>query len=105
MRQMIEHEDFPLSTVLYYRIGGTARLFLEAKGRDDVYRALDVVARRGIGRLVVVGLGSNLLFPDGLFDGAVVQVAAPGTPQIRVVGAGLVEAYAGVSLDDVIGFG
>jgi len=103
--RMIEREDFPLSTVLYYRIGGTARLFLEARGRDDVYRALEAISRRRLDRLVVVGLGSNLLFPDGLFEGAVLQVAAPGLPQIRLAGPGLVEAYAGVSLDDVIGFG
>jgi UDP-N-acetylmuramate dehydrogenase len=102
---MIEREDFPLSTVLYYKIGGTARLFLEATGRDDVYRALEVVARRQLGRLVVVGLGSNLLFPDGVFEGAVLQIAAPGTPQIRLAGPGRVEAFAGVSLDDVVAFG
>ncbi len=102
---MIEREDFALSTVLYYKIGGTARLFLEAAGRDDVCRALEAVARRRLDRLVVVGLGSNLLFPDGVFEGAVLQIAAPGTPQIRLAGPGRVEAFAGVSLDDVIAFG
>lgn len=102
---MNEREDFPLSTVLYYKIGGTARLFLEARGIDDVYRALEAVARRQLGRIVVVGLGSNLLFPDGVFEGAVLQIAAPGTPQIRVSSPGRVEAFAGVSLDDVIAFG
>jgi UDP-N-acetylmuramate dehydrogenase len=91
--------------VLYYKIGGTARLFLEASGRDGVYRALEAVSRRRLERLVVVGLGSNLLFPDGVFEGAVLQIAAPGTPQIRLAGSGQVEAFAGVSLDDVVAFG
>ncbi len=102
---MITHEHFPLSSVLYYRIGGTARYLLEAHGRDDVLDALEFVSAHRIPRLVVVGLGSNLLFPDGPFDGAVLRiVAAAGARQMRGVGEGMVEAFAGESLDDVINF-
>lgn len=102
---MIKHERYPLSEVLYYRIGGAARYLLEARSRDDVLEALDFVRANAIDRLVVVGLGSNLLFPDGLFDGAVLRIAAEGDPQIQEKGEGLVQAFAGEELDTLINFG
>jgi len=102
---MIKRERFPLSSILYYRIGGTARFLLEASTRDDVFEALDFVRANGIPRLVVVGLGSNLLFPDGPFDGAVLRIGSGGQRQVREVEEGLVEAFAGEGLDDVVRFG
>lgn len=102
---MIKHEYYPLSTILYYRIGGTARFLLESHNRDDILEALDFVAANDIDRLIVVGLGSNLLFPDGLFDGAVLRITAGDTPQINQVGDGLVESFAGETLDGVINIG
>jgi len=104
-RDMIKHENFPLSSLLYYKIGGTARYLLEASSREDLQEAMEYVASNRIDRLMVVGLGSNLLFPDGLFDGAVIRIAAGPLPQLRDLGNGLVEAFAGESLDDVITFG
>ncbi|MGE5619819.1 MAG: UDP-N-acetylmuramate dehydrogenase [Sphingomonadaceae bacterium] len=102
---MVKHEQFPLSEILYYRIGGVARFLLEAQKREDVLEALHFVQANAIDRLVVVGLGSNLLFPDGPFDGAVLRIATQGTPQIREMGEGLVQAFAGEELDTVINFG
>jgi len=102
---MIVHEYFPLSAILYYRIGGIARFVLEARSRDDILAAIEFVRGSKIDRLVVVGTGSNILFPDGLFDGAVLRIVAGGTRQIRETGDSLVEAFAGESLDDVISFG
>jgi len=102
---MIKHENFPLSTILYYRIGGTARFLLEAFHREDVLRAIDFASAQRVERLVVVGLGSNLLFPDGHFDGAVLRIMSAGPHQIRAAGNGLVDVFAGETLDDVIGFG
>ena len=102
---MIKHEHFPLSTILYYRIGGVARFLLEAVSREDVLEAIEFARSSGVDRLVVVGLGSNLLFPDGLFDGAVLRIAGSKARQIREPEPGLVEAFAGEELDNVIGFG
>ncbi|MGI5834967.1 MAG: UDP-N-acetylmuramate dehydrogenase [Chloroflexota bacterium] len=102
---MIKHEYFPLSTILYYRIGGTARFLLEAHSRDDVLEALDYLSANNIQRLIVVGLGSNLLFPDGLYDGAVLRITGGDAPQIGRVGDGLIESFAGETLDEVIKYG
>ncbi len=102
---MIKHENFPLSTVLYYGIGGTARFLLEAGGEEDILRALEFIRDHRVERLIVVGLGSNLLFPDDFFDGAVLRITSPAEPRIRDLGDGLVQAYAGEELDRVINFG
>ncbi len=102
---MIKLENFPLSTILYYGIGGTARFLLEANGRGDVFEALDFVRASGIEKLVVVGHGSNLLFPDGPFDGAVLRMVAGESRRMREVGPGLLQAFAGESLGDLIDFG
>ncbi len=102
---MIEHQNFPLSTVVYYRIGGTARFLLEASSENDVLRALDFVRANRVERLIVVGLGSNMLFPDDPFDGAVLRLTSAAEPQIRDLQGGLVRAFAGEELDRVITFG
>jgi UDP-N-acetylmuramate dehydrogenase len=102
---MIKHENFPLSSLLYYRIGGTARYLLEAHSSKDLQDAVEFVAANRIDRVMAVGLGSNLLFPDGVFDGAVIRIATGPERQIRDLGNGLVESFAGESLDDVISFG
>lgn len=96
------HEFFPLSTILYYRIGGQARFLLEARSEPDVLEAVEFVRSHGIGRMVVVGDGANLLFPDGLFDGAVLRLTSGPAPQIAEVGEGLVDAFGGEELGDVI---
>lgn len=102
---MIAHTNFPLSTVLYYGIGGTARFLLEAESEEDILEALDFVRDNRIERLIVVGLGSNLLFPDDPFDGAVLRITSSGKPQLRDLQAGRVQAFAGEDLDHVISFG
>lgn len=101
---MIRHEDFPLSTILYYRIGGRARYLLEAAHREDVLEALDFVRTSGIDRLMVVGHGSNLLFPDEDFDGAVLRITTGDHRHLLEVEQGLVEAFAGESMDDLISY-
>lgn len=102
-------EYAPLAGLLYYKIGGQARYLLTAGSKEDVQQALDFVRKNDIQRLIVVGLGANLLFPDGLFDGAVLRVAQPEKPDIREISRGvsepneeLVESFAGQTLDDVI---
>ncbi|MCL4369443.1 MAG: UDP-N-acetylmuramate dehydrogenase [Chloroflexi bacterium] len=102
---MIKHEHFPLSAILYYRIGGTARFLLEASSVADVFQAVEFVRANAIERLMVVGLGSNLLFPDGLFDGCVLRMSPGPQRQVRELGKGLLGSFAGEELDHVITFG
>lgn len=102
---MVTHHNYPLSELLYYRIGGKARYVLEAKNRDDILEALDFVKKNKIEQFLVVGLGSNLLLPDSDFDGAVIWFCKPETQDIAIDSSGLVSAFAGQTLDDLIQFG
>jgi UDP-N-acetylmuramate dehydrogenase len=101
---MIYQQFFPLASVLYYGIGGTARHMLTANSSADVLRALDFVRGNRIERTIVAGLGSNLLFPDGLFDGAVLRIVGSEEPQVARASDGVVTAFAGEELDTVIAY-
>ncbi len=99
---MTVHEDYSLSKVLWYRIGGTARYFLEARNRQDIEEAVKFVKERNIKNVFVCGSGSNLIFSDDYFDGAVIMIARTvGTPDISVTDTTLT-SFAGQTLDDVI---
>ncbi|HVB65693.1 MAG TPA: hypothetical protein VNE17_13235, partial [Nitrolancea sp.] len=65
---MIISRDVTLSNVLWYRIGGEARYLLEVRDRDDLSQAIDFVEQQRPARVLVVGLGANLLMPDHYFD-------------------------------------
>ena len=96
------HRDFPLSQVLWYRIGGTARFLLDVGSAEDVLRAVEFVEAERPARVFVAGLGSNLIFTDDYFDGAVVRVASRGADGVGSPEPGVIEAFGGVVLDDVI---
>ncbi len=102
---MVIHRDFPLSEILYYKIGGKARYVLEAKNRDDILEALTFIRKNNIHNFLVVGLGSNLLMQDADFDGVIIWLSKPDTQDISLTPEGLVQAFAGQTLDDLIQFG
>ncbi len=65
-------EQEALSRWSTYRIGGTATMFTPANA-EDVAVALQQCNRRGI-PWFALGLGSNLLFPDGGLDALVIRL-------------------------------
>jgi UDP-N-acetylmuramate dehydrogenase len=65
-------EAEPLARYSTYRIGGPATVLLPANG-EDVARAVVFAAARNI-PWFVVGLGSNLLFPDEGLDALVIRL-------------------------------
>ena len=85
----------PLAARTTLRVGGSARLYAEPAGVDDLRRLLQAAAARGIPHFIL-GRGSNLIVPDAGVDGLVLSFSHPvwsrGEPQpdgsIRV-GAGL----------------
>ncbi len=98
------HEDFLLANVLWYKIGGKARYFLECTSRQDIEEALHFIREKNIKRLFICGQGTNLIFSDEYFDGAVIQISAnPGESTLRVAG-NEVTAFAGIILGDVIDY-
>ena len=67
--------DAPLGALSTYRVGGAAGLLVEVGSLDDL-RCLAQVAARESWRVLVVGLGSNLLVADAGFDGVALRLGA-----------------------------
>lgn len=100
---MTIHQNLSLSELLFYRIGGTASYVLEVKSAGDVQEACDFIQKNNIASWMVVGLGTNLLMHDGNFDGAIIWMTKPDSPDITI-SEGLISAYAGQTLDDLVQF-
>lgn len=98
--------DIPVSQMLWYQIGGNAKYVLQCENREDVLEAIEFIKQKYIGKVVVCGTGSNIIFTDNYFDGAVIQITFPEhkAPDVHMTNDGLIEAFAGVRLSDVILF-
>lgn len=96
-------KDFPLKDTLWYKIGGTVKYLITCKSREDILQAFEYIQKNTIKKIFIVGLGSNLLFSDDDFDGAVIQLKAD-MGNIRFSDDGLIEVFAGVLVDDLIKF-
>ncbi len=97
----IEH-DFPLSEVLWYKIGGNAKTFIQAFSYDDLKQAVHYINSNDYRRFFICGSGSNLIFTDDPFDGVVLKIGQSNEGEIQVLPHGQIRAYAGVTLDKVI---
>lgn len=95
------HNDFDLSQVLWFRIGGKAKYFIQCETREDIFEALDFMEEKKPNRLFICGQGSNLIFTDEYFDGLVIQIKAPAQPKIEINGTE-VTVFAGETLDTLI---
>lgn len=98
------HKEFPLSQILWYKIGGTASFLLEVSSKEDIVKAFDFIEKNKIGKYYVLGFGSNLLFSDDYYDGVVIRFVHPQESSIILTKNGLVEAFAGEILDNIIVF-
>ncbi len=65
----------PLAEHTTFRVGGRADVFYEPQSLEGLVGALELCRRLGL-RYVVVGNGSNVLFPDRGFRGVVLSTAA-----------------------------
>ncbi len=96
--------DFTLSDILWYKIGGKAKYFIDCSTREDILQSVDLLDKNNVGRVFVCGLGSNLIFTDEYFDGAVIRVVNEENNAIFQNNDGHIEAFAGEILDKVIKF-
>ncbi|MBE6707755.1 MAG: UDP-N-acetylmuramate dehydrogenase [Ruminococcaceae bacterium] len=65
-------EDEPLSLHSTFRIGGNAKVFVMPSTEEQLSMAVMLAITSGI-RYYVIGKGSNIVFPDEGFDGAVIS--------------------------------
>jgi UDP-N-acetylmuramate dehydrogenase len=88
-------ENEAMSDHTTFRIGGPADVYMEPATEDAFVRVMEETAKRNI-RTMVIGRGSNLLFDDAGFRGAVISTAR--LRSIRVEG-NVLYAGAGASLN------
>lgn len=93
-------EGEPLARHTTFRVGGPARWFLAPKSPEETALALKVCARHGV-RPFCLGNGSNLLAPDGGYDGVILSTA--GLDRLERRGNG-VYAGSGVLLPRIANF-
>ena len=96
------YNDFPLDKILWYKIGGKAKTFIQASNSEDLKEALEFIVNNEFSRIFICGLGSNLIFSDANFDGVVLQIVSTGKPEVELLPDGRVKAFGGVVFDHVI---
>lgn len=69
-----------------FKIGGTTRLMVLPETTESLCRAISLAMELGV-RFVVIGSGSNILFADEGFDGAV--ICTKQLKRIRLIGSKL----------------
>ncbi len=66
--------DEPMAQHTTYKVGGSARAFIKLSNVESLSATLDYVSSKHI-PFLVIGNGSNVLFSDADFEGAVLQLA------------------------------
>lgn len=97
-------QDFPISELTNYKIGGKARYVLECENKEDVLQALDFIDKNNILQIFVMGLGTNLLFNDEKFDGVIIKIVRSQNNLISLTSDGYVSSFAGELVDNLIQF-
>jgi UDP-N-acetylmuramate dehydrogenase len=70
-------ENVPLAPLTTFKVGGSARYFVQAEGYDDVLFAVEY-ARSNHLPLFILGGGSNLVISDAGWPGMVLKIAVKG---------------------------
>ncbi|MDH3493184.1 MAG: UDP-N-acetylmuramate dehydrogenase [Acidobacteriota bacterium] len=93
-------EKVPLAPFTTFRVGGVARLFVEARTEADIE---SVFSENKAANIFVLGGGSNVLISDKGFDGIVLKIATSGV-EIGNVGPdkAVVTAAAGEDWDELV---
>ena len=68
-------ENEPLAPKSTFRIGGNARLFITPQNSEQFESALSAVRNADI-PFFIIGGASNLVFPDGTYQGAIISTQA-----------------------------
>ena len=94
--------DVPLGEKSTFRIGGPAALFIQPDSREQIAMALTFASREGI-PLMVLGAGSNILFADEGYPGAVLHLGG-AFAQISRDGKDIISCQTGAKLSELCEF-
>ena len=76
-------ENEPLSKHTYFKIGGPAKLYFEAKTTDDLVSAIKIAIQTKT-PFVVLGSGANVLVSDNGFNGLLIKNKSTKTPKKKI---------------------
>ncbi|MBR3686062.1 MAG: UDP-N-acetylmuramate dehydrogenase [Clostridia bacterium] len=94
-------ENEPLSKHSSFKIGGEARYAIFPKSKDELISAIETVTRNNA-KLAIVGNGSNLLFDDDGFDGAIIFTKnMSSTEYVHSASGTFIRAECGKSLTEL----
>jgi UDP-N-acetylmuramate dehydrogenase len=92
----------PMRDHCSFMTGGPAELFIEPSGAEQISGVLKAANDCGAG-LFVLGIGTNVLFPDEGYSGVVMHVKA-GLEQMRMIDDTTIECQSGASLQALARF-
>ncbi len=94
------HKDINLAPYCSMKVGGNAKYFIMPKTVDELLAAVDYF-KKSNEKYIVVGNCSNLIFPDGCYDGGVICTTA-----IRGISInnGIIQAQCGETLSTLARF-
>lgn len=100
---MIIQQDFPLAKILWYRIGPVTQYLLRVENAQDIENALKFIEKNKIQKVAVIGLGSNLIFTDNYFNGAVICILQSKHIKHNIsINNEIITVFAGTIFDDLI---
>jgi UDP-N-acetylmuramate dehydrogenase len=88
----------PLAPLTTFKVGGTADWLIDARGAEDVRRALVTAKRAGV-PVTFLGGGSNVLISDAGVRGLVIRGHGG---EVRSVAPGIVRADAGLTINGLV---
>jgi len=93
----------PLHRLTSFRIGGPADLVVEPENRSELVSLLRYLDEKGIDRMIL-GAGTNVLFHDSGFRGAIIRMASMKQFSVSENGAGnaRISVGAGLGLPSVV---
>ncbi|MDH4068893.1 MAG: UDP-N-acetylmuramate dehydrogenase [Ignavibacteria bacterium] len=95
------NEQVPLSGVTTIGLGGPARLFAECTSTDHLIELLTYAEQENL-PFIILGGGSNIVFPDAGFEGLVIRIAMKGITIRKSGGNADLSAAAGEDWDPLV---
>ncbi|MBI4388216.1 MAG: UDP-N-acetylmuramate dehydrogenase [Candidatus Omnitrophica bacterium] len=94
---LLIQNNVPLCRYSTFQIGGPARYFVQPTNREQLLAILEFQKLEGIPS-VIIGRGSNVLFPDEGYPGLVISLQKFESDHVYFDSDGTLKASAGVSL-------
>lgn len=88
-------KDIPLSKHTTYKVGGKAKVMVYPKNVGCLIKLMKLLKKQNI-KYKVLGLGSNVLFSDAVYDGVIIRLSE--LDQVEFFGRSKIRVGAGYSL-------